>query len=160
AVSGTPFGQRFQTIWAPIRLVMALGLLIPISNYGLNSAQYLVLYAAKYGSGFATHTWNAFNATMTGSPVFASGGVNPSGERTTLIARPVDPDISPVVQFMSIAHACQYAYWKFDNNDPASGPGVPPNFYIKSYFVKNPLSFGDQAQQLEVTPATSYQEAL
>jgi len=41
AQTGTPFGRRFNHLWAPIRLVAALGLLIPI-NYGLNSGQYIV----------------------------------------------------------------------------------------------------------------------
>jgi conjugal transfer/type IV secretion protein DotA/TraY len=58
AQTGTPFGKRFNSLWAPLRLVMAFGLLIPIS-YGLNSGQYIVLYAAKYGANFATNGWIA-----------------------------------------------------------------------------------------------------
>lgn len=50
AQSGTPFGRRFNGLWAPIRLVMALGLLVPLGG-GLNTAQYLVLNVAKLGSG-------------------------------------------------------------------------------------------------------------
>lgn len=60
ANTGKPFGQRFDTVWTPIRLVVALGLLIPFS-FGLNSAQYIVLYAAKYGSSMATNMWLEFN---------------------------------------------------------------------------------------------------
>ena len=56
AQTGVPFGKRFNTVWAPLRLVIAIGLLVPI-GYGLNSAQYIVLYAAKYGSNFATNGW-------------------------------------------------------------------------------------------------------
>ena len=63
AQSGRPFGQRFDTVWAPVRLVVALGLLIPF-GIGLNSAQYLVLYAAKFGSGMATNGWISFNNTL------------------------------------------------------------------------------------------------
>ena len=63
AQSGVPFGQRFDTVWAPIRLVVALGLLVPF-GLGLNSAQYIVLYAAKYGSNVATNGWNTFHDTL------------------------------------------------------------------------------------------------
>lgn len=59
AKSGTPFGQRFNSLWAPIRLVIALGLLIPLGS-GLNSAQYITLQAAKMGSGLGTMIWATF----------------------------------------------------------------------------------------------------
>ncbi|HEY8190729.1 MAG TPA: hypothetical protein VIF12_08585, partial [Micavibrio sp.] len=48
AQSGVPFGRRFNKIWTPIRLVVALGLLVPLS-WGFNSGQYIVLQAAKIG---------------------------------------------------------------------------------------------------------------
>lgn len=47
AKTGTPFGQRFNSLWAPIRLVLALGLLVPLGS-GLNSAQYITLWTAKW----------------------------------------------------------------------------------------------------------------
>ncbi|MBL1438220.1 MAG: DotA/TraY family protein [Rhodobacteraceae bacterium] len=59
AKSGTPFGQRFNSLWAPIRLVIALGLLVPLGS-GLNSAQYITLQAAKMGSGLGTMIWATF----------------------------------------------------------------------------------------------------
>lgn len=59
AQSGTPFGRRFNGLWAPIRLVLALGLLVPLGN-GLNASQYIVLSVAKAGSSFATQSWNKF----------------------------------------------------------------------------------------------------
>lgn len=65
AQTGVPFGSRFDSIAAPIRLVMALLLLLPL-GYGLNSAQYTVLYAAKFGSSFATNGWNVFIQTIRG----------------------------------------------------------------------------------------------
>lgn len=63
AISGTPFGRRFNSLWAPIRLVFALGLLVPIAG-GLNSAQYITLYVAKLGSGMATQAWTVFSAEV------------------------------------------------------------------------------------------------
>ncbi len=59
AQTGQPFGKRFNSFWAPIRLVVGLGLLVPIAG-GLNAAQYLTLYAAKLGSGFASYAWSGF----------------------------------------------------------------------------------------------------
>ncbi|OFW88045.1 MAG: hypothetical protein A3J37_02310 [Alphaproteobacteria bacterium RIFCSPHIGHO2_12_FULL_45_9] len=96
AQTGVPFGKRFNKVWAPIRLVAALGLLIPVS-YGLNSAQYIVLYAAKLGSNFATNGWFVFNAALTNSRMTTD----------TMIALPKTPNVGPLLQFMMLAHACK-----------------------------------------------------
>lgn len=73
AVTGIPFGQRFQHVWVPIRLIVAVGLLIP-QNFGMNSAQYIVLYAAKYGSNMATQGWIDFNTAIAAHMHFGGGG--------------------------------------------------------------------------------------
>ncbi len=100
ATTGTPFGQRFSHIYAPIRLVVAIGLLVPL-NYGLNSAQYITLFAAKIGSGFATTGWLQFTEELT----------NPVGqENATLIAQTKNPDVEGLVKFMSVAVTCREAY--------------------------------------------------
>ena len=102
ATTGTPFGQRFSHIYAPIRLVLAIGLLVPL-NYGFNGAQYLTFYAAKLGSGFATTGWTQFNESLKES--------NPLGaENVTLLAKPQNPDVTALVQFMSMAVTCREAY--------------------------------------------------
>ena len=46
AQSGTPFGKRFSHVYAPFRLVAAIGLLVPL-NYGFNGSQYITFFAAK-----------------------------------------------------------------------------------------------------------------
>lgn len=84
AQTGKPFGQRFNTVWAPIRLVVALGLLVPVS-FGLNSAQYIVLYTAKYGSGLATNAWLTFYHTLvieTGEETAVPFGYKTSSRQT------------------------------------------------------------------------------
>jgi len=63
AQTGQAFGKRFNSLWAPVRLVLALGLLVPLGN-GLNSAQYLTLYVAKAGSSLATNAWNQFSTAL------------------------------------------------------------------------------------------------
>lgn len=116
AQTGTPFGRRFNHLWAPIRLVVALGLLVPI-NYGLNSGQYIVLMAAKMGSGFATNGWLLFNESMSNAL-----GVDDN----TLYARPKVPDSWPLVKFMTLATTCKIAYERVGVKD------------IHAYLVKGP----------------------
>jgi len=56
---GVAMGKRASQIWAPLRLVFALGLLVPISTgVGLNTGQYLVVQVAKWGSGLASQVWS------------------------------------------------------------------------------------------------------
>ena len=106
AQTGTPFGKRFAHIYAPIRLVVAIGLLVPLAN-GINGSQYIVLHAAKLGSSFATNGWILFN----------SGLSNPTGAPdAALIGYPDSPNPHSLVSFMSVVHACREAY--AINEDP------------------------------------------
>lgn len=135
AVSGTPFGQRFQNVWVPIRLVVALGLLMPI-NFGLGSGQFIVLYAAKYGSSFATSGWTSYNQAVAGHSQF--GGTNPwdgnpMGERYTFLAMPEAPDITPLVETMSLVHACAYAYHRMVAGEPNRYAGGSYPEYFEDY---------------------------
>jgi hypothetical protein len=100
AQSGTPFGRRFNKMWAPIRIVMAFGLLIPL-NVGINSSQYMVLFAAKYGSAFATNGWKYFNDTLT---------VNYLGGARDLVALPALPELGSIGHMLFVARTCRFAY--------------------------------------------------
>ena len=60
---GQPGGKSFNHGWAPIRLVFALGLLIPLSS-GLNSGQYITLYLAKWGSDMASNVYKQFAISL------------------------------------------------------------------------------------------------
>ncbi len=186
ASSGSPFGQRFANIWVPIRLVTAIGLLLPL-NYGLNSAQYITLYAAKFGSGLATNGWIQFNRALADptnsfngdgyddkrDSVFPGQNINenevsddkftPLGEKETLIAKPEAPDVSPMVQLMGLVHACTYAHWKQDKDygDKNNRPPQDNNFYIKPYFIKQPYEWMKNKEAfMEVTQGTTYQQGL
>lgn len=79
AQSGTPFGRRFNGLWAPIRLVLALGLLVPLGG-GLNAAQYLTLYMAKFGSGLATQGWILYTEKFIPESVSLGVGAPPIGD--------------------------------------------------------------------------------
>ena len=99
AQTGTPFGKRFNKTWAPLRIVIAFGLLMPLGS-GLNSSQYVVLYAAKIGSAFASNGWRLFDATLTQS---LGGG-------SAMVSTPNAPDVSPLLQFLYVAKVCKYVH--------------------------------------------------
>ena len=59
AHTGKFFGGRHNPVWWPIRLVFALGILIPLGT-GFNAGQYMVVQIAKWGSNFASSAWTAY----------------------------------------------------------------------------------------------------
>ncbi|UWR87827.1 DotA/TraY family protein [Phaeobacter inhibens] len=83
AQSGTPFGKRFNSLWAPVRLVVALGLLVPLAS-GLNSAQYLTLWLAKLGSGLGTVVWTTFVEEVAAATDIVA---KPAGESTAALTQ-------------------------------------------------------------------------
>lgn len=113
AQTGVPFGRRFSKIYAPLRLVVAIGLLIPLGQ-GFNSAQYITLMAAKMGSSFATNGWLLYNENLT--------GLNPLGaENTSLVARPRQPYLDDLMYFSGVYHTCRYMYWATVTNRRTNG---------------------------------------
>lgn len=102
SITGTPFGSRFNNVWVPVRIVAALGLLMPWSADGLNSAQYIVLYTAKYGSGMATNTWITYNDVSTGNPL---GLTN-----IELISKPATPDYTQLIKSLLLIRGCITMY--------------------------------------------------
>lgn len=170
ATSGTPFGERFQNVWVPIRLVVALGLLIPV-HHGLSSGQYIVLFAAKSGSGMATNGWHRFNSTINDK---SDSKGTPLGESSNLLALPIEPDLSPIVQFMSLVHGCAYADWKLNKETVSKDDltkkytvsSIPPSdsYDIHAYFAKTPIpllggALGTSKNQ-KLSMDTTYQQGL
>lgn len=101
AQTGHPFGERLDSVYVPIRLILAIGLLMPI-HYGLNGGQHLTLLVAKWGSGFATNAWRIHNNIT---------GTNPLGLTTReMVVTPKIEDIGSMISFFELAHACEYAY--------------------------------------------------
>ncbi len=93
AHTGHVGGKDTNQIWAPIRLVVAIGLLVPLSS-GLNSGQYIVLQIAKWGSGFGSQVWRVFTEALS--------------ENQRLTA-PSPADINPIVTNMMNIYACMHA---------------------------------------------------
>lgn len=107
AQTGVPFGKRYNHVWTPIRLVFALGLLIPV-GYGLNSAQWITLYSAKFGSDFATKGWVLFNEKMTNS--FLS-------DKEKRVGTPQAPNMMNLAANIMTVNGCTYAYGKIYKGD-------------------------------------------
>ncbi len=103
AQTGQPFGKRFNGLWAPIRLVLALGLLVPLGG-GINAAQYLTLYVAKFGSGLATQGWVTFSKSFT----------KPSSVVSSMSA----PSAQGLASAVFAAEACRGAYNQAHTGSP------------------------------------------
>ncbi len=140
AQEGTPFGRRFNKVWAPLRMVVALGLLIPVAN-GLNSGQYIMLYLAKWGSGFATNGWNLFTETAVVANMTAAGV-----DQASLVAKPNTPEITTFLEFMTTLDAC-WAAEAYSN---------PPRTIV-GYLVKDTR---EPDSRVVIDTGTTYQEAL
>jgi conjugal transfer/type IV secretion protein DotA/TraY len=161
AQTGTPFGKRFNSVWAPLRLVFAFGLLIPIGN-GLNTAQYITLYVAKFGSNFASNGWYLFNSTLADTYINSD----------EMIAVPKRPNVDGLLQFMMLAHGCKALEEGFIAPAPTDGilnapscPGAVADGYSKYYdtktidawLIKPALNIADGRKRLF---GTSYNDAL
>nr|WP_223294796.1 DotA/TraY family protein [Shewanella loihica] len=57
AHEGNPLGKMYSTMWVPLRMVVALALVLPFSG-GYSTMQIGVLWLAGHGIGLANSTWN------------------------------------------------------------------------------------------------------
>lgn len=110
ATTGTPFGQRMNKTWVPIRLILFLALLIPMTTTrvdGLNGAQLILLNIARAGSSFATNGWVYFNGVISDPNSYAH-----LTQETRMIAEPNYDyqEVKDLLQFMSVVHTCRSAY--------------------------------------------------
>ena len=144
AQSGTPFGRRFNHVWAPLRIIAAVGMLVPLTN-GLNSGQYILLWAAKWGSAFASNGWVLFHNTATG------GGDTLLGPSAELVAEPNGPPVNTLIEFGSILATCKNAYETMYHARPGRTAVV-----IDAYLV-NPQ---DLALAPQLLSGTAYDAAL
>jgi len=101
AHTGIPFGRRLHSVWAPIRLVIAIGLLVPISG-GLSSGQYIVIKIADEGSQLASHAWRT---------VLQSTNANFYG-----LITPHAPALSRLVMAATEMELCRIAYMQVYNS--------------------------------------------
>jgi conjugal transfer/type IV secretion protein DotA/TraY len=107
AHEGVAMGKKANQVWAPIRLVVAIGLLIPMgasagsqcstgTGAGLNAGQFIVIQMASWGSGLASQTWKKFVTTL------ATAQNKP--------IQPSPPDSNELVTNMVMMEACKFAW--------------------------------------------------
>lgn len=137
AQSGTPFGKRFNKAWAPIRMIVAVAMLMPLAGVSVNGVQYLTLHVAKWGSSLATNSWLLF---LEDSGTLA-GTTTPIGDSRSLIAMPSPPPATDVAEFFMLARTCQLSY-RYLYNDSR----------VQAYLV-----YDDQAWDFDTL---AYEEAL
>lgn len=136
--TGSPLGETLHNTWIPLRLVAAFGLLIPISG-GLNTAQYITLYTAKFGSGLATNAWGMYNMDI---------GLNPTGfGNENLLAEVGYQDVTNLLRGLLVMKACQemnrYAHssaaasGSLANVDGTGDDGTLGYYSIKPYIVSS-----------------------
>lgn len=82
AHEGEVMGRNWSSLWAPLRTIMAVALLIPLPNYnGYNTAQVFVAFISKNATNFASSVWSiSAERIVTGvMPVSAPTGSIPQG---------------------------------------------------------------------------------
>jgi conjugal transfer/type IV secretion protein DotA/TraY len=145
AQSGTPFGRRFNRVWAPVRMVVALGLLVPF-NPGLNSAQWILMFAARLGSDFASNGWSLFlDAAIGGDGSdISSDSYTPTGDKPeALVAVPNPPPLNTLMEFLTTVAACKMGVEKLYQN--ATGKTVEIDAYLINSDQMGPAKAGGEA---------------
>ncbi|MDF3023438.1 MAG: putative rane protein [Alphaproteobacteria bacterium] len=57
ARTGKLGGGRHNMVWAPIRMIFALGIIFPLGAQGFSAGQYMVMKLAEWGSNLGTKGW-------------------------------------------------------------------------------------------------------
>lgn len=112
AHSGKVGGGLMHSIWAPMRLILAIGMLVPVGLNGLNSGQVVVAQVAKWGSALGSNVWMAFASGFS-----ANAGI-------MLIAPPL-PQVTPLLHDALKILVCQVGYNKISAASGGSFSVVP-----------------------------------
>ena len=122
AHTGKPMGRANQ-IWAPIRLVFAIGMLVPIGASsgssttvtGYNTAQYLAMQVGRWGSGLASQVWSNFTAKLNTATSFGdcTTGIKSDGTLDTSVSQPpscvyISAQAANLVKGLIAIDACAY----------------------------------------------------
>jgi conjugal transfer/type IV secretion protein DotA/TraY len=93
ARTGVPFGKSFNSVWAPFRIALGIGLLVPVGQ-GYNGAQLLAFQMSNWGSALATNIWaqglSAFD-TLVAGPTFTGDVLNQPGFKLIQASQPIPP---------------------------------------------------------------------
>ncbi|HAX91560.1 MAG TPA: hypothetical protein DCY07_05040, partial [Rhodospirillaceae bacterium] len=156
AHTGKAMGKANQ-IWAPIRLVLAIGLLVPIASgaasptsgattcnvTGYNTGQYLAMQVARWGSGMASQVWNIFSTNLKHGSV----GCDPKFPNAPSCTKGI-PDVSGVVRGLAEAAACEAILYKYMGDVKGSMEVIPA--FGSPYLITSitDVVFGDPGEHL------------
>lgn len=147
ARTGKPFGTRFDSIWAPIRMAMAIGLLIPITASGYNGAQLLVFQSAKWGSNLASNAWFSGLQNMNQGSKFFSAAMADPGYRfvrdmflVNLCIQTVNAQNKINRQSEGVGEVKYYTTVDDEFITISFGPSVAPDFCGEVKIMKVPVS--------------------
>lgn len=164
ATTGSPFGQRYNKTWIPLRIILFFALLTPFAapavktneteaqqkarveaeaKAGLNAAQLLTLWVAKTGSDFASNGWELFTNEL---------------PRQSDLARVNLPSFEQVMSFVLIARTCKAVEESF------LGPRDEGKTWIQPYVIRGgftALRVGDASSGTAALPLleTDYKTA-
>lgn len=99
AKTGMFGGGRHNMVWAPIRVVFAIGIMVPLGAQGFSSGQYMVMKLAEWGSNFATTGWVRYvDGVLTNDSLLSPFAAN---------------NVSTIVSSITKVMTCQVAYNTF-----------------------------------------------
>jgi conjugal transfer/type IV secretion protein DotA/TraY len=102
AKAGVIGGGRHNMVWTPIRVVFALGIMIPLGSQGFSSGQYMVMKLAEWGSNLGSRAWSTYIGKVLSSDGTGSLLLNYSAD-----------NVSTLVNNISQAVTCQVVYNAF-----------------------------------------------
>ena len=112
---GVAMGRRANQVWAPIRLVVAVGLLVPIAA-GLNSGQFIVLQIVQWGGAVASNAWTFFLEEMIANDA-----------NSTAFVPPLAADGRKIVADIVLMEACTQAYNDLNKRMNTDNPNIGLN---------------------------------
>lgn len=175
AQQGQVLGQRWNQIWAPVRVTAGVGALVPMAS-GFSAMQILVLQIALWGSGLANQVWYVYLDTFAAGN--SAAGINRADrmrdQNDLLFAMSEDGEGRDLVLNMFEKAVClrglnavSQSYGEtLINRGAIADPTAPealPLITGKSYFANNALvDLGPVNQEHyfygEAAPALSLQE--
>lgn len=160
AHTGKLMGKAHQ-IWAPIRLVFAIGMLVPITTTttsgtcngsisGYNTAQYVAAQVARWGSGLGSRVWEGFVKTLASEQVPSCDSTSTSDDQElpknpSCITPPVV--ISDILESMILMESCSYLF----NHYLDVGGYKESNI---GTFYQRPAMYVNHIDELKFTPAS------
>ena len=96
AKSGIVGGGRHNMVWTPIRVVFALGIMVPLGATGFSSGQFAVMKLSEWGSNFGSRLW----------AVYVNGVV----DNAALLTEHSPARVGHIVTGLAKTMTCQVAY--------------------------------------------------